>query len=79
MRLGAVCQTTIISRGCLERTSRPVSVTRHVRPKLIATRRSESTTMQCKKKTLPGSTRMEFPEYSIGQSIQLGWKVVPWE
>jgi hypothetical protein len=33
--------------------------------------------MQCKKKTIPGSAGTVFPENSIGQSIQLGLKVVP--
>jgi len=33
--------------------------------------------MHCKKKTIPGSAGTGFSENSIGQSIQLGLKVVP--
>ena len=67
------------SRGRAERTSLPEPVTRQVRPKLIATPRPESATTQCKKKTIPGSAGTGLPENSIGQSIQLGLKVVPRE
>src|SRR3712207_9527984 len=63
-------QTTISSRGRAERTSLPASVTRQVRPRLMATPRSESATTQCKKKTIPGLAGTLFPENSIGQSIQ---------
>src|ERR687894_2096183 len=70
-------QTIIRSRGRLERTSLFASVTRQVRPRLMATPRSESATTQCKKKTIPGLAGTGFPENSIGQSIQFGLNVVP--
>src|SRR3712207_3363760 len=70
-------QTMVSSRGRVERTSLPAPVTRQVRPRLMATPRSESATMQCRKKTIPGSASTGFPENSIGQSIQFGLKVAP--
>src|SRR4028118_2219347 len=72
-------QTTIKSRGRVERLSLPASVTRQVRPRLMATPRSESATTQWRKKTIPGSAGTVLPENSIGRSIQLGLKVVPKE
>src|SRR4028118_1170025 len=71
--------TTIKSGGRVERISLPASFTRQVRPRLMATPRSESTTMQWRKKTIPGSAGTGLPENSIGRSIQLGLKVVPKE